>query len=156
MRFKRQISVLREIILSLINLTSRNSLWRGMDYYEEKRILSIKQVDENIFESEVLGSNDKLYHVLIDIEHPRKSKCTCPFADGRRVICKHMVATYFNVYPEEANRVIKEAEEYEKEEEQHRKEEYNEIEKHVNSLTKQELREQLISYIINEKERRYW
>ena len=67
-----------------------------------------------------------------------------------------MVATYFNVYPEEANRVIKEAEEYEKEEEQHRKEEYNEIEKHVNSLTKQELREQLISYIINEKERRYW
>jgi hypothetical protein len=142
--------------MGLINLASGNSLWRGMDYYEEKRVSSIKQVDEYIFESEVIGGNNKPYHVLIDIEHPRKSKCTCPFADGRRVICKHMVATWFTVFPEEAKRVIEEAEEYEKEEEQHQQEEYKEIEKYVNSLTKQELREQLISYIIDEKERRYW
>lgn len=102
------------------------------------------------------GNKNKLYHVLIDIEHPRKSKCTCPFADGRRVICKHMVATYFTVFPEEAKRVIEEAEEYEKEEEQHQQEEYQEIEKYVNSLTLNELRERLILYMIEEKERSYW
>ena len=133
-----------EIIMGLINLANGNSLWRGVEYYEGKRVSSIKKVEENIFESEVLGSNNIRYHVLINIEHPRKSKCTCPFADGRRVICKHMVATYFTVYPQEAKRIIAEAEEYEKEEEQRQQEEYKEIEKYVNSLTKQELRQQLI------------
>jgi len=142
--------------MGLIDLASRNSLWRGMNYYEEKRVSSIKQVDENIFESEVRGNKNKSYHVLIDIEHPRKSKCTCPFADGRRVICKHIVATYFSVYPEDAKRLIEEAEEYEMEEEQRLQEEYQEIEKYVNSLTINELREQLILYMIEEKERRYW
>lgn len=142
--------------MGLIKLASGNSLWRGLDYYEEKRVSSIKKIDENIFESNVLGSNNKQYHVLIDIKHPRKSKCNCPFADGRRVICKHMVATCFTVFPEEANRVITEVEEYEKEEEQHQQEEYKEIERYVNSLTKEELREQLISYMMDEKERKYW
>ncbi len=141
--------------MGLINLANGNSLWRGIEYYEVKRVLSIKKVDENIFESEVHGSNNIRYHVLIDIEHPRKSKCTCPFADGRRVICKHMVATYFTVYPQEAKRIIAEAEEYEKEDEQRQQEEYKEIEKYVNSLTKQELQQQLIYYMIEEKERRY-
>lgn len=142
--------------MGLIDLASGNSFWRGIDYYEKKNVSSIKQVNKNIFESEVRGNKNKLYHVLIDIEHPRKSKCTCPFADGRRVICKHMVATYFTVFPEEAKRVIEEAEEYEKEEEQHQQEEYQEIEKYVNSLTLNELRERLILYMIEEKERSYW
>ena len=66
-----------------------------------------------------------------------------------------MVATYFTVYPQEAKRIIAEAEEYEKEDEQRQQEEYKEIEKYVNSLTKQELQQQLIYYMIEEKERRY-
>ncbi|NMB97839.1 MAG: hypothetical protein GYA02_14710 [Clostridiaceae bacterium] len=39
---------------------------------------------------------------MINIVHPRKSKCNCPHADGRRVICKHMIALYFTVFPKEA------------------------------------------------------
>ena len=142
--------------MGLIDLASGNSLWRGIDYYEEKRVSLINQVNENTIESEVLGRNDKLYHVLIDIEHPRKSKCNCLFADGRRVVCKHMIATYFTVYPEEAKRIYKEVAEYEKEENNRQQEEYKEIERYVNTLTEQELRERLISYMIDEKERRYW
>jgi hypothetical protein len=66
-----------------------------------------------------------------------------------------MVATYFTIYSEEVKWIIKEVEKYEKEEEQRQREEYKEIEKYVNSLTKQEMRERLISYMIDEKERRY-
>jgi len=141
--------------MGLIDLPSGNSLWRGMDYYEEKKVLSVKQTDKNIFKSEVIGSSHDPYQVTINIDYPRKSKCNCPFAEGRRVVCKHMVATYFTVFPEEAKRINYEAEEYEKEEELRYQEEYKEIEKYVNSLTKQELREQLMSYIIDESEKRY-
>lgn len=40
------------------------------------------------------------------MEHPRKSKCNCPHADGRRVICKHMIALLFTASPEAANKHI--------------------------------------------------
>ena len=39
------------------------------------------------------------------MEHPRKSKCN-PHADGRRVICKHMIALLFTASPEAANKHI--------------------------------------------------
>lgn len=40
------------------------------------------------------------------MEHPRKSICNCPHADGRRVICKHMIALLFTASPEAANKHI--------------------------------------------------
>lgn len=114
--------------MGLINLASGSSLWKGIEYYQKGKVKSVKQIDENTYKSEVQGSDNKSYHVHIDIEHPRKSKCNCPFADGRRVICKHMVALYFNVRPEEAEHLIKEAEEIENEEELLFQEKYKEIE----------------------------
>ena len=141
--------------MGLIDLASGNSLWRGMEYYEGKKVVSVKQTGESEYEGIVNGSSQEPYHVVIDIDHPKKSKCTCPFADGRRVICKHMVATYFSVFPKEAERINKEAEEYEAEEEKRWEEERKEIEKYVNSLSKQELRNALICYMMEERERRY-
>ena len=44
----------------------------------------------------------------------KKIKVHCPHADGRRVICKHMIALYFTVFPKEAKNFITEAQEYEK------------------------------------------
>ena len=57
------------------------------------------------------------YRTIIDVLHPRKSQCNCPFADGRRVICKHMVALLFTELPNEAEAYMLEIEESEKEEE---------------------------------------
>mgnify|MGYP002644725577 CR=1 FL=1 len=50
---------------------------------------------------EIASGNNK-YVVHIDKMHPRKSKCNCPFADGRRVVCKHMIALYFTAEPQAA------------------------------------------------------
>jgi mannitol-specific phosphotransferase system IIBC component len=59
-----------------------------------------------------------------------------------------MIALYFTVFPKEAKIFITEAQEYEKEEKKREQEEYEEIERYVNSLSKQELREALKSYFM--------
>ena len=66
------------------------------------------------------------------------------FANGKRIICKHIVATYFSAIPEEATNFEKEQtrlqEEYEKEQEN----EYDEAIKCLNKMSKKELVEELI------------
>ena len=133
--------------MGLIDLASSNSLWRGIDYYRSKNVKKIKKISDDEYNSIVSGTEE--YNVHIDINHPRKSTCTCPFAAGRRVICKHMVATFFTIYPEEAERIIKEAQEYE-EEERSFKEHLEEVKEYVNGLTDDEVRAELIDKLMDE------
>lgn len=141
--------------MGLIELARWRSVLRGLNYYSNKNVLSWENVGIDTYSGVVLGSNDNKYEVYIDINHPRKSKCNCPFADGRRVICKHMIAIYFNAKPEEANKLIKEIEEYEKEqpayEDEKNKRElerYKELKKYVKSLSKKELQEKLLNMLL--------
>lgn len=102
----------------------------------------MNKINENEYSSIVKGTNN--YNVHLDIEHPRKSLCNCPLANGKRIICKHIVATYFNAFPNEAVSFEEEQnrlqEEYEKEQE----EEYDKAIKYLNRMSKQELIEELI------------
>ena len=128
--------------MGIISLASGNSCWRGLDYYNNKKVIKINKVDENEYSSIVKGTNN--YNVHLDIEHPRKSTCDCPLANGKRIICKHIVATYFTIFPEEATNFEEEqnrlCEEYEKEKE----EEYGKVIKCLNKMSKQELIEELV------------
>lgn len=142
--------------MGLLELASNNSFWKGLDYYEENRAINVNQVSNFEYTSEVKGREAEPYQVLINIKKPRTSQCTCPFAKDRRVICKHMVATYLTIFPEEGERIKKEAEEYEAENEKRWEEECKEIEKHIYSLTKAQLRNELYHYMMAEKERQYW
>ena len=45
------------------------------------------------------GVKNNFYDTTIDFLHPKRSACNCPFAEGRRVICKHMIALYFTAVP---------------------------------------------------------
>ena len=83
---------MEEIGVKLLNLASNNSFWRGIDYHHENRIVSWKELEGNCYQGKVKGSGDAVYDVTIDTAHPRKSVCNCPFADGRRVIGKNVVA----------------------------------------------------------------
>ena len=134
--------------MGLIDLASSNSLWRGIDYYQSKNVKKIKKISDDEYNSIVSGTEE--YNVHIDINHPRKSTCTCPFADGRRVICKHMVATFFTIYPEEAERIIKEEQEYEEIEERMFEEHLEEVKEYVNGLTDDEVRAALIDKLMDE------
>ena len=134
--------------MALIDLASSNSLWRGIDYYQSNKVKEIEKINDNEYKSIVSGSSD--YNVFINLNHLRKSTCSCPFAEGRRVICKHMVATYFKIYPEEAKRLIDEQVAYEMEEEQLYEEHYNEVKEYVDSLTEEEAKAMLIERLIDE------
>ena len=134
--------------MGLIDLASSNSLWRGIDYYQSKNVKKIKKISDAEYNSIVSGTEE--YNVHIDINHPRKSTCTCPFAAGRRVICKHMVATFFTIYPEEAERIIKEEQEYEEVEERLFEEHLEEVKEYVNGLTDDEVRAALIDKLMDE------
>lgn len=100
--------------MKVINIASGNSTWRGLEYYKEKRILSYNKIDEFRYEGKAKGSNNDIYNVFLDIEHPRKSKCDCPHAKDKRIICKHIVALYFTIFPDEVEVFLKEVEEAQK------------------------------------------
>lgn len=144
--------------MGLIEIASGNSVWRGMDYYENKKVLSCNKMDENVYEGMVQGNDRKCYTVHIDKLHPRKSTCNCPFADGRRVVCKHMIALYFNAEPQAAKDFLKQVEEWEHEEEEREIKYYKDLRKYVNSLSKAELQEQLYGTLVELEEvrKRYW
>ncbi len=134
--------------MGLIELASNNSFWRGVDYYENKKVTVWKKNDEGTYSGTVKGSDGKRYDVYVDVEHPRKSKCSCPFAGDKRVICKHMLALYFTVKPKALEDYLTEMKEYERqlEEEEERRsiEHEQELLKKAKSMSKSDLIEELV------------
>lgn len=106
--------------MSFISSASSNSQWRGYEYWQEEKVVSYECISDHEAEGIVKGS--KAYRVKIDTEHPRRSACNCPFAQGRRVICKHMIALYFTLHPHEAekyyNEVVRVQQEWEDEQDE--------------------------------------
>ena len=133
--------------MGLINIASGNSTWRGLDYYKENKVSNYKKTSDSECEGIVNGSNGKKYNVFINIEHPRKSKCDCPHAKDKRIICKHIVALYFTAFPDEVDKFLKEVEEAEKEYKAYEEELYNKTIKYINSMSKNELKEALIEIL---------
>lgn len=91
----------------------------------------------------------KPYKVHLNINNPKTSVCDCPFANGRR-ICKHMVATYFAAFPDEAEDYKRQLEEYEAEEEQ-REQEFEELCDNVidtvHSMSEEDLKQVLLQLL---------
>ncbi len=139
--------------MSILSIASNASAWRGYEYYKEKKVLSWKQTGEHEFEGEVAGSEKEPYHVMIDTEHPKKSKCNCPHAEGKKIVCKHKIALFFTAFPKEADSYINKIDEYEREEEELEQERCKEIVKYVDSLSIEELRMVLINVLLEADER---
>lgn len=148
----------RESAMSIWSLASNASCWRGYDLHTEGRVTSYTKIGEYVYESFVQGSAGEPYHTVINVEHPRQSHCDCPFAEGRRVICKHMVALHFAVFPSEVEAFMHEVEESEREEERRAQEHRDDLERYVKTLKKDELQRQLLDALLEleERESRYW
>lgn len=144
--------------MGLIELASGNSVWRGMDYYNNKKVISWEKTGSERYDGIVSGNSATPYSVHIDKVHPRKSTCNCPFADGKRVVCKHMIALLFTAEPKVAKDFLKEVEKWEAEEEAREQQHYEDLRKYVKSLSKSELQEQLLNALVELEERRryYW
>lgn len=132
--------------MGIISSASGSSCWRGLAYYKENKINNLKKIGEVEYTSIVSGT--KNYNVYLNVEHPRKSTCNCPLADGKRIICKHIVATYFQVIPNSAKEFEEEQNRLQEEYEEYQKNEYKNAIKFINKMSKKELVEELI-YIFN-------
>lgn len=99
--------------MRFVNLASSASAWRGLEYYQRKKVKSYIKTGEEQYEGVVEGSNGRKYDVFIDVEHTKRSKCNCPLAKDRILVCKHKIALYFAVFPEKADeyeRLVEESE----------------------------------------------
>ena len=77
---------------------------RGLEYRKEGRVIELNVEDKNVT-AIVTGNND--YYVVLNLDTPKGSRCSCPYAqDGH--MCKHIAATYFALFEEEANAFEKE------------------------------------------------
>ena len=133
--------------MGLLECASGASVWRGYDYYKENKVVSLEEIETNIFTAKVSGNSSEPYSVELHIDHQRKSKCNCPHADGKRIICKHLVAAYFTVLPEEANKFYAEALAYQEEEEKRQDELSDKVCHYVWHMKKSELQDALLQLL---------
>ena len=134
--------------MSFISSASFNSKNRGYDYYQQKKLIQTRKINQHEFEGIALGSNGNRYKVRIDLEHPKKnSHCTCPHASDNRVMCKHKVGLYFTLFPNEAKEYVEDLEEQESEYEEYQEDLYDDIYDIVSRLSKDELETALISLL---------
>lgn len=132
--------------MSILTSASMKSAWRGYEYYCDDKVQFVTKLDETHYGGMVSGSDPEPYNVMIDLDHPKRSECDCPFADGLKV-CKHMVALYFAAFPEEATQYMDEIRRAIREEELYREELPMRIEKYLNKLTKAELKELALNLV---------
>ena len=135
--------------MGLLNLTSAASAWRGYEYYNSGKVKSCQKVDDNQYEGEVAGSNERCYQVNINLEHPRSSRCSCPHAEGKRIVCKHMVALFFSAFPEEAEDYYREVILAEEEAEQQQERLEEAVIGFVMKMNKEDLQQELLQMLFD-------
>ena len=133
--------------MGLQELSSYNSKWRGYDYYKNKKVLNIKKISDTEYNSVVQGNYGTDYNVHIDLAHPRKSTCDCPYAKDTNIICKHMIATLFTAHPEIAQNYYEEVVQMREvlQEEEERKTKV--LIECINNMSRDELKDSLINVL---------
>lgn len=133
--------------MGLLDIASGKSVWRGYDYYENKRVLSYKLINDKLIEGVVSGSSGAQYNVAVDISHAKRSTCDCPHAEGTRRICKHKVALYFTAFPDAARQFLEDVRAYEEEQEERAERLEGAVIDYVHRLKKRELEELVLALL---------
>ena len=141
--------------MGLLECVSCASVWRGYDYFKEKKVVSIEEIGKNIYSAAVAGSSSDPYSVELHIDHPRKSKCNCPHANGKRIICKHMISLYFVAYPKAAQKYYDDVIAYQEAEEARQEELEEKIIDYVCKLKKNDLQNLFLELLYNGPEWQY-
>lgn len=131
--------------MGLKEVSSYKTLWRGYEYFRDKKVKGLKQVGNGVYEATVFGTKD--YKVKIDVNHPRSSICDCPDASGKRKVCKHMIATYFAVFPKEAKEYYEQVIKYEEEYEEEQEKLWGKAQDCISKMSKKELQDELYSIL---------
>lgn len=128
--------------MSIISMASGASCWRGLDYYKDKKIRNLKKINDYEYTSCAFGTNN--YDIYLNVLHPRKSTCNCPLAKGKRIICKHIVATFFTAFPNEAKMFKENQEKLQEEYLDYQADLYKKVKEYIHSMSKKDLAEELL------------
>ncbi|MBO4609283.1 MAG: SWIM zinc finger family protein [Lachnospiraceae bacterium] len=134
--------------MGLLEIASSKSVWRGIEYYKNNNVISVEQVEDGVYDGIVRGSADKNYSVHVDTIHPRKSTCDCPLANGKMIICKHIVALYIATEPKEEERFKSDLTPYESEEDERHAKRYDSLMSWAKKMTPSQLREAYVDTMI--------
>lgn len=132
--------------MSLLTTASGKSVYRGYEYFTGNKVLSCNKINDFEYEGTVKGTALNPYSVHLNLKKPKTSTCDCPFANGRK-ICKHMVAVFFSVFPEEARKYKAELDAYYEEEEKRAEELDDMLQNYIRKLSKSELQEALLQVL---------
>ena len=127
--------------MRLVNLASYDSAWRGYEYYKAGKVISYEQVEDGVYNGKVQGSDNAVYNVTLDLNKVRNTSCDCPFAKGRRIICKHAIALYFTIFPKGAEEYKKQVDKEQAEYEEWENSLPDRVEAYVRKLSKKELQD---------------
>ena len=141
--------------MGLIDIASSRSVWRGLEYFNQKKVRSCEDNGDGTYEGIVEGSEGRDYRVHLDMTHPRKSTCDCPLASDKMVICKHIVAVSFCVDPSEADRFRNEKTVFKSEEEERKAKRYVKYLRAAKSMSLKELREAFAEAMVELDEYRF-
>lgn len=133
--------------MSVLSAASMQSAYRGYEYFKENKVLHAEQSADRMLTGTVRGSESKIYHVAVDIAHPRRSRCDCPHANGKQIVCKHKVAVYFAVFPQEAEQYITDWETGCEEERAIEREYEDQVIRYVHKMKKAELQQTLLQLL---------
>ena len=132
-----------------LNVRAAHLFGAAMIIITRKKVKNLTETASGVFTADVFGTASEPYVVEIDVAHPRKSTCNCPHADGKRIVCKHMVATYFTAYPEEAVRFYREYLKAQEEAEQYEEELYDRVQEYVGHMKRNELQQALLELLFD-------
>ena len=136
--------------MGVMECASAASIWRGYEYYKEEKVRNLKEIADDVFSAEVSGGADKPYNVILNVAHARKSSCDCPHAGkGSNIVCKHMVATFFAVFPDSAESFYHDVVEEREETEREAEELYEKVVDYVRHMRKEQLVNELLGMLFD-------
>ena len=135
--------------MSFYSIASGTSIWRGYDYYKNDKILYCDKITNTEFVGVCEGSNEEKYKIYIDTEHPKRSTCNCPHAEGTRRCCKHKIALFFTAFPDEAEKYYNDLMSDLEEQERYEEEIEMKIDSYIDSLKKSELKQLVYDLLYN-------
>ena len=86
--------------MGIVEEAPKKIVRRAIEYYKQNKVLEVHENGQDCYSAIVAGSGKTKYDVFIDVNHPKKCTCTCPFAKENDIICKYMVATSFSANPD--------------------------------------------------------
>lgn len=137
-------------INDLESLIDPTILQRGKDYFRRGLVADLEEVDEGIWSALVEGTETYEIKVKLEDNEIKESLCDCPYDLGP--VCKHEVAVYLAISRLLAGNELPEKKKKRSQRKAKRKTVADKIGEIVAKLTKEEMREIVAEYALNDRE----